>query len=130
MSKEKQKIERLLKEISENNNKNVVVYSLDGCPSCEELKDKFDRMGLTYENVEMTDNNDMWDKLSQMGGSEYVPQVRVENYLIKEEEYEDVNELIGKTANGSFDCGSCFTIPTQFTTKSGLTESKSRVKQS
>ena len=39
----------------------------------------------------------MWDKLTQMGGSEYVPQVRVENYLIKEEEYEDVNELIGKT---------------------------------
>lgn len=97
MSKEKQKIERLLKEISENNNKSVVVYSLDGCPSCEELKDKFDRMGLTYENVEMTDNDDMWDKLTQMGGSEYVPQVKVENYLIKEEEYEDVNELIGKT---------------------------------
>ena len=97
MSRDKQEIERLLKEISENNNKNVVVYSLDGCPACAELKDKFDRMGLTYEKVEMTDNNDMWDKLTQMGGSEYVPQVRVENYLIKEEEYEDVNELIGKT---------------------------------
>jgi len=97
MSNEKQKISNLLKEIQENSHKKVVVYSLDGCPACEELKDKFERMGLVYENIEMTDNDEMWDKLTQMGGSEYVPQVKVENYLIKEDEYEDVNELIGKT---------------------------------
>jgi glutaredoxin len=97
MSNEKQKISNLLKEIQENSHKKVVVYSLDGCPACEELKDKFERMGLVYENIEMTNNDEMWDKLTQMGGSEYVPQVKVENYLIKEDEYEDVNELIGKT---------------------------------
>jgi glutaredoxin len=97
MSNEKQKISNLLKEIQENSHKKVLVYSLDGCPACEELKDKFERMGLVYENIEMTDNDEMWDKLTQMGGSEYVPQVKVENYLIKEDEYEDVNELIGKT---------------------------------
>lgn len=97
MNNEKQKISNLLKEIQENSHKKVVVYSLDGCPACEELKDKFERMGLVYENIEMTNNDEMWDKLTQMGGSEYVPQVKVENYLIKEDEYEDVNELIGKT---------------------------------
>lgn len=97
MSKDEKKIKNLLNEIAENNHKNIVVYSLDGCPACNELKDKFDKLGLTYENVEMTDNDEMWDKLTQMGGSEYVPQVRVEEYLIKEEEYDDVNELIGKT---------------------------------
>ena len=97
MSNEKQKISNLLKEIQENSHKKVVVYSLDGCPACEELKDKFERMGLVYENIEMTNNDEMWDKLTQMGGSEYVPQVKVESYLIKEDEYEDVNELIGKT---------------------------------
>jgi len=86
MSNEKQKISNLLKEIQENSHKKVLVYSLDGCPACEELKDKFERMGLVYENIEMTDNDEMWDKLTQMGGSEYVPQVKVENYLIKEDE--------------------------------------------
>ncbi len=90
-------VKRLLKEIEENNHKKVVVYALDGCPACIELKDKFDQIGLTYENVIMDDNEEMWDKLAEMGGSEFAPQVQVEGYLIKENEYEDVMDLISQT---------------------------------
>jgi glutaredoxin len=93
----KQKIKQLLREIKENNHKKVIVYSLDGCPACEDYKLKIDKLGLVYENVEMTDNDKMWDKLKTLGGSEYVPQVQVDGYLIKEDEYDDVNELISKT---------------------------------
>ena len=32
-----------------------------------------------------------------MGGSDYAPQVQVEDYLIKENEYENINQLIGCT---------------------------------
>ena len=35
--------------------------------------------------------------LSETGGSDFVPQVEVEGYLIKEDEYETVNELVSKT---------------------------------
>jgi glutaredoxin len=90
-------IRRLLQEIKDNNHKKVVVYALDGCPACEELKRKLDNIGLVYENVTMNGNEEMWDKLEQMGGSEYAPQVQVEDYLIKEDEYETVNELISRT---------------------------------
>lgn len=93
----KEKVKELLKEIEDNSHKKVITYTLDGCPACEELKTKFDKMGLTYENVVMNDNEDMWDKLAEMGGSDFAPQVMVENYLIKEEEYEDVNQLISVT---------------------------------
>jgi glutaredoxin len=91
-----EKVKQLLKEIEESDKK-VVLYTLDGCPACEELKTKLDKMGLVYETVIMNGNKLMWDKLSEMGGSEYAPQVQVEDYLIKEDEYDTVNELISKT---------------------------------
>ena len=91
-----EKVKQLLKEIEESDKK-VVLYTLDGCPACEELKTKLDKMGLVYETVIMNGNKAMWDKLSEIGGSEYAPQVQVEDYLIKEDEYDTVNELISKT---------------------------------
>jgi hypothetical protein len=54
-------------------------------------------MGLVYETVIMNGNQEMWDKLDEMGGSEYAPQVQVNDYLIKENEYNDVNQLISQT---------------------------------
>ena len=58
--------------------KRMVFYYADWCGHCTHTKPE-------------------WKKLEDMGGSEYVPQVQVEDYLIKENEYEDVNELISKT---------------------------------
>jgi len=92
-----EKIIKLLSEIKNNSNKKVTVYALNGCPACDELKTKFDNIGLTYENITMNGNEGMWKKLEEMGGSEYAPQVQVEDYLIKEDEYDTVNELISET---------------------------------
>tara|TARA_R110000803_G_scaffold209172_1_gene278469 strand:- start:702 stop:1025 length:324 start_codon:yes stop_codon:yes gene_type:complete len=93
----KENITMLLNEIKNNSHKNVIVYTLDGCPSCEELKSKLDNIGIVYESIIMNGNTNMWDKLEEMGGSEYAPQVQVEEYLIKESEYDSVNDLISET---------------------------------
>jgi glutaredoxin len=94
---DKENIKKLLKEINDNSHKEVVVYTLEGCRACEELKTKLDNIGMTYENVIMNGNEKMWKKLEEMGGSDFVPQVKVEGYLIKEAEYDTVNELISQT---------------------------------
>lgn len=94
---EREKIKQLLKEIADNNDKEVIVYALDGCPACDELKTKFNNIGLRYENVVMNGNELMWEQLAEMGGSDFAPQVKVDGYLIKEEEYDDVNQLISET---------------------------------
>jgi len=90
-------VNRLLKEIQDNNHKNIKIYSLSDCPACNELKSKVERIGLVYENVEMSGSDDLWEDLENRGGSEFVPQVEVEGHLIKEDEYENITELIGKT---------------------------------
>lgn len=95
--KNNEQVKRLIEEIQENSHKKILVYALDGCPACEELKDKFEKIGLQYESVKMNGNEEMWTKLTDMGGSEYAPQVQVEDYLIKENEYDTINDLISCT---------------------------------
>ena len=90
---------KLLKEIKDNDHKNVSVYALEGCPACEELKKKLNNIGITYEEITMNGNDEMWTQLEEWGGSDFAPQVKVDDYLIKEVEYETVNELISKTVS-------------------------------
>jgi len=96
---DKDKIFKLLKEIKDNDYKNISVYALSGCPACDELKKKLDNIGITYEEITMNGNDDMWTQLEEWGGSDFAPQVKVEDYLIKEDEYETVNGLISKTVS-------------------------------
>lgn len=91
----KEKIKNLLAEIKENSGKKVTVYSIKGCPACEELKQKFNNIGVLYENIAMDDNEPMWSELEARGGTDYVPQVDIEGNLIKD--YETINELVSKT---------------------------------
>jgi len=95
MNKNNPQIKRLLKDINENSTKELVLYSINGCPACEEFKNKLDKLGITYENIDMENNEPMWKKVEEMGGSEFVPQITIEGTLIKE--YDDVNELLSKT---------------------------------
>jgi len=93
----KEAINRLLNEIKENSDKKVKVYSLDGCPMCSDVKNKLDKIGVVYETITMNGNDSIWDRLAEMGGSEYAPQVQVEDYLIKENEYKNAHDLISVT---------------------------------
>lgn len=86
-------VQRLLEDIKNNGNKKVVLYTMSHCPACKELKNKLDHLHITYENVEMEGNDDVWKILREEGGKDYVPQVRVEKKLISE--FEEVNDLIG-----------------------------------
>ena len=95
MDKNKPQIKRLLEDIKRNSNKELTVYSIKGCPACEEFKSKLNKLDIVYENVDMENNEVMWDKITSMGGTEYVPQITVDNKLVKD--YEDVNHLLSKT---------------------------------
>jgi|LakMenE18May11ns_1017448.scaffolds.fasta_scaffold9917298_4 glutaredoxin len=88
-----QQIQRLLEDIKNNGNKKVVLYTMTHCPACKELKNKLNHLNITYENVEMEGNDDVWKILKEEGGKDYVPQVRIEKKLIND--FDTVNDLIG-----------------------------------
>lgn len=93
----KPEIKKLLEDIQLHKDKKVTLYTFKTCPACIELKKKLNKIDVIYEEVDMEGNEPMWDQLKKDGGSLYVPQVRVQDYLIKENEYEDVNQLISQT---------------------------------
>ena len=95
MNKNNPQIKRLLEDIQANSDKKLTLYSIEGCPACEEFKSKLGKLDMTYENIDMEGNDAMWEELEKMGGSEYVPQIMVDTTLIKD--YNDVNELLSKT---------------------------------
>ena len=64
MDKSNPKVKNLLEDIQKNKDKKIVIYALEGCPACDDLKSKLDKIGLVYENVPMNGNEDMWNKLS------------------------------------------------------------------
>jgi glutaredoxin len=86
-------IQRLLEEIGENNNKSVILYTMDHCPACKQLKEKLDHLNINYENIEMDGNESMWKWLKENGGKDYVPQANVEGKLLSE--FDEVNDLVG-----------------------------------
>lgn len=87
-------IVRLIEDIQSNNHKKITVFSIDGCPACKEFKSKLDKLDIMYEVVDMEGNDEMWSELEKMGGTNFIPQVMVENILIKN--YDTVNELLSK----------------------------------
>ena len=99
----KDEVRVLLEDIKNTKDKTIKVYALEGCSACIELKEKLDKIGVVYENITMDGNEKMWKTLEDMGGSDYAPQVQVEGYLIKEDEYDTVNELIGETLTNLLD---------------------------
>ena len=45
--------------LKDNSNKKVLVYALEGCPACIELKNKLDKVGVVFETVDMGGNQDI-----------------------------------------------------------------------
>lgn len=86
-------INKLLQEINENNDKNVILYTMEHCPACKELKEKLDHLNINYENVEMEGNQKMWDWLKENNGKDYVPQANVEGKLLSD--FNEINDLVG-----------------------------------
>lgn len=88
-----QEIQKLLQEIKENNNKNIVLYTMEHCPACKELKSKLDHLNINYSNIEMEGNDKMWEWVKENGGKDYVPQVNFEGKILCE--FDEINDLVG-----------------------------------
>lgn len=56
--------------------KDVVVYTTDYCPYCTRAKALLDKKGVSYEEIDVTGNDAMREKLVEMSdGMRTVPQI-------------------------------------------------------
>lgn len=60
----------------------VVIYSKTYCPFCVRAKRLFDGKGVSYEEIMVDQDPDMFIKLKQKTGMMTVPQIFVDDQLI------------------------------------------------
>lgn len=65
------------------------------CPYCHAAKDLFDSLSATYENIDVTQDEELFDTIQKVTGSHTVPQIFL--WSIKKESflggYSDVSAL-------------------------------------
>lgn len=55
--------------------KKVVLYSTKDCPYCLDLKTSLNNAGITYDIVDVDENEEQWDDLCETLNVEFVPTV-------------------------------------------------------
>lgn len=62
----------------------VNVYTIPDCPYCSEFKERLDKQGIKYTEVDVSldENEEMFDKLMDVSGTDSVPCVTVGKFLL------------------------------------------------
>jgi len=84
----------------------VVIFTLDGCSHCVDLKKKLDNSKIQYIEIEVTKNKEIWDKVVEQTGHNSLPSVYISidggdtgPIFVPERDYETQDELIEKIKN-------------------------------
>jgi glutaredoxin len=62
----------------------IVIFSLDGCFHCKNLKNSLNKLNIPFIDVEIGQNQKLWDKVVEQTGHNVLPTV-----FIKQENTED-----------------------------------------
>jgi glutaredoxin len=84
----------------------LVIFTLDGCSHCVDLKKKLDILKIQYVEIEVTKNKQIWDKVVEQTGHNSLPSVYISldggdsgPIFVPERDYETQDELIEKIKN-------------------------------
>ena len=51
----------------------LLLFTLEGCSSCKNLKERLNKESLPYREVEVSRNAEIWNKVIEQTGNEYLP---------------------------------------------------------
>jgi glutaredoxin len=55
----------------------IIVFTLNGCGHCTELKKSLNELEIQYSEIEITENEDMWNQVVSQTGHNSLPTVYV-----------------------------------------------------
>ena len=81
--------------------KNLLIFTLNGCSYCRELKDKLTNLSIPFKDVEITKNRKLWEHVLSQTGDDALPTVFIQNdnedsglVYTPGKNFQDVNEII------------------------------------
>ena len=84
----------------------IIVFTLKGCIHCVDLKNKLTEENITFTELEVTQNKNIWDKVVEQTGHNALPSVYISlnggdtgPIFVPERDYQDQDELINKIKN-------------------------------
>jgi glutaredoxin len=66
-----------------------IVYTLEGCPACEALKEDWDKRGVKYDERRVDESQELLDEALEYGSA--VPIIRWPDGRIEEGKYKNVH---------------------------------------
>jgi glutaredoxin len=55
----------------------LIIFTLDGCSHCLSLKKRLTELNLTYKEVEVSQNKEVWDSIVKEIKHEFVPTILI-----------------------------------------------------
>lgn len=62
--------------------KKAILYSSNYCPYCTRAKNLLQQMGIAYEEIDLTHNEQLKQKIIQQTGQRTVPQIFIDDKFI------------------------------------------------
>ncbi len=78
----------------------IRIYTLTKCPYCKDLKDKLTNEGIEFQeyNMDLSENEEIFDKLYEVTGSDSFPMVQVgKNLLVPDDSFNTIDEAVETT---------------------------------
>jgi glutaredoxin len=76
----------------------VIVFTMKGCPWCQQLKEQFDEKGIEYEAKDVDEYSTMYDNFVKITESDLLPAMLVgKNALVPQKSFNSIDEAV-KTA--------------------------------
>ena len=59
--------------------KNIIIFTLDGCSHCESLKQRLKTLFISFDELEINRNQDIWNQVVEQTGHNVIPMVYISN---------------------------------------------------
>jgi len=86
--------------------KNVIVFTLLGCGHCKSLKKKLSTQKIEFNEIEITQNPNIWNQVVEQTGHNVLPTIFIQNedsddgtVFIPGRDYQDEEEAINLVKN-------------------------------
>lgn len=79
--------------------KNIIIYSQEGCPYCQEIKDLLLQAGISHVSKDIDEYSDEWGKIKKHTKNDYVPTIFIADketkkgkVLAPDRDFDDMSE--------------------------------------
>ena len=81
----------------------IVIFTLDGCSHCDSLKKRLKGLSIPYMDIEITDNEEIWNQVVTQTGHNLIPTVFIQKedsddgpVYVPGRDYQSEDEIVEK----------------------------------